>query len=427
MQEGVINIVIFISFLIEVVLLLRLEKVLWDTYYTPLNFLMIPYTGIVLLNILLPVNLDFYPFYFPSILIWSIGLIIFFIPSLLLGLIYNKHKPEEKKEFPDPATFKSLYIIGSVLLVFTLFYIYRKTLTLEEIIGSDEFASETLARGVWAHIREVLLAVMILSIYLVNKNRAWLFILIFGVLIVSITYQVKGWVIIPVLAGIIMRLIAKKTILKLKYVLYTVIGGFAIFFLSYYLLYVFTVEDGELDSNLMAFIYNHSIFYLTSGTAGLGMDLKAGILEQAHPEYIFAPFHNLLSLIDGRSIVVPINSLYIDIGWAGSNVRTFFGTLYINLGFWWTICYILIFSAVIYGLVFRMKHKPSLWTLSIISFVNGLLVMGWFDFYFATLSVIEIPLTLLFFSGLISLKSVSFKNKDNIIHPLTSKKKMLKV
>ena len=53
--------------------------------------------------------------------------------------------------------------------------------------------------------------------------------------------------------------------------------------------------------------------------------------------------------------------------------------------------------------------------------------MGWFDFYFATLSVIEIPLTLLFFSGLISLKSVSFKNKDNIIHPLTSKKKMLKV
>ena len=168
----------------------EIRKVLWDTYYTPLNFLMIPYRDSVI-NILLPVNLDFYPFYFPSILIWSIGLIIFFIPSLLLGLIYNKHKPEEKKEFPDPATFKSLYIIGSVLLVFTLFYIYRKTLTLEEIIGSDEFASETLARGVWAHIREVLLAVMILSIYLVNKNRAWLFILIFGVLIVSSHIRLK--------------------------------------------------------------------------------------------------------------------------------------------------------------------------------------------------------------------------------------------
>ncbi len=425
MQEGIINIVILISFLIEVVVLLKLEKVLWDTYYTPLNFLMIPYTGVVLINILLPVNLDFYPFYFPSILVWSIGLIFFFIPSLLLGLIYNKYKPE-KKEFSDPATFKPLYIIGFVLLAFTLFYLYGKTLSLEDIIGSDEFADETLAKGVWAHIREVLLAVMILSIYFVNKNRAWLFILIFGVFIVSITYQVKGWIIIPVFAGIIMRLVAGKFTLKLKYVLYAVIGGFAVFFLSNYLLHVFAVDDGELDSNLMEFIYNHSIFYLTSGTAGLGMDLKAGILEQARPEYIFAPFHNLLSLIDGRSLVVPINSLYIDIGWMGSNVRTFFGTLYINLGLLGTICYVLIFSTIIYGLLFRIKHKPSLWALSIISFVSGLLFMGWFDFYFASLAVIEIPLILLFFSGLMSLKSVSFKNNDSI-HPSTFKKKILKV
>ena len=148
MQEGVINIVILISF-DRSSASAEIRKGVMGYLLYALELLMIPYTGIVLLNILLPVNLDFYPFYFPSILIWSIGLIIFFIPSLLLGLIYNKHKPEEKKEFPDPATFKSLYIIGSVLLVFTLFYIYRKTLTLEEIIGSDEFASETLARGVW--------------------------------------------------------------------------------------------------------------------------------------------------------------------------------------------------------------------------------------------------------------------------------------
>jgi hypothetical protein len=425
MQESIINIVILISFLIEVVVLLKLEKVLWGTYYTPLNFLMIPYTGVVLINILLPVSLDFYPFYFPSILVWSIGLIVFFIPSLLLGLIYNKHKPE-KKEFSDPATFKPLYIIGFVLLAFTLFYLYGKTLSLVEIIGSDEFADETLAKGVWAHIREVLLAVMILSIYFVNKNRAWLFILIFGVFIVSITYQVKTWIFVPIFAGIIMRLIAKKSTLKLKYILYTVIGGFAVFFLSYFLLYVSTVDDGELDSNIMGFIYNHSIFYLISGTAGFGADLKAGILEQAHPEYIFAPFCNLFSLIDGRSLVVPINSLYIDIGWAGSNVRTFFGTLYVNLGLWWTICYVLICSTVIYSLLFRIKHKPSLWALSIFSFINGLLALGWFDFYFEGLSVIEIPLILLLFSGLMSLKSVSFKNNDSI-HPSTFKKKILKV
>ena len=60
-------------------------------------------------------------------------------------------------------------------------------------------------------------------------------------------------------------------------------------FLSYYLLYVFTVEDSELDSNLMA-LFKSFYFLFNKQDSRLRYGLKSGILEQAHPEYILHLF-----------------------------------------------------------------------------------------------------------------------------------------
>lgn len=408
----VANIIILLLFLLEVIILFKVERVLWKTYYTPLNFLMIPYTIVMLINVFLPASLDFIPFYFPSILVWAVGLLVFFIPSLLLSFVSQINQIAPEISVDDPKQFKAFYIIGFFLLIISLFHIYTKTGISEELIGSDEFADETLARGVWAHIREFLLAISIISVFYVNKKRLLLYVLIVGVILISVIYQVKGWIVIPVLTGLFMRLITQKTQLKLKHLFYIVLGGFAIFFLSYYLLLVFTVDDKELSDDVLSFIYNHFIFYLISGTSGLSGDMQYGILEQAHPEYIFAPFMNLFYMLDStKPLVVPINSVFIDSGWLGTNVRTFFGTIYINLGTWGSILYIFFFSSFMYLMLLWVKTKANLFNLSIFVFYCTLLFLGWFDFYFASLAVLEIPFFFLILSGILYLDKIKKEDK----------------
>ena len=75
-----------ISIFIEVAVLLYLEYKIWKSLYTPLNFLMLPYLVVLLITIMLSGSeLGFVDFYYPSIFIWNIGLLIFFLPSVIIG------------------------------------------------------------------------------------------------------------------------------------------------------------------------------------------------------------------------------------------------------------------------------------------------------------------------------------------------------
>lgn len=397
-MDNFVDLIILFFFLIEVAILFKLEKVLWGTYYTPLNFLMIPYTVVLLITINLPSSLEFVTFYYPSILVWSVGLIVFFLPSLLLGLIKAKDNQEVDTIYiQEPIRLKPLYVISGLLLLASLYYLFTKSHTSEEMIGSDEFASETLVGGFWGHVREVLLAIMILIIFLFQKQKKYYYFLIVGTLFVAIIYQVKSWILVPVMAGVIMRLMTEKTRFRLNTIFYVVIGGSFMFFLSYYLILVFAVDETEFNVDILEMIYKHFIFYLISGTAGLSVDIQSGILEVPNPESIFAPFLNIISLIDGREFVSPTNPVFLYIGWTSSNVRTFFGTLYINLGIVGAVWYVLFLAFLLYFVLLWLKRKPNMWLLSFYGLMASLLFMGWFEFYFFHLVVVETPLILLFF------------------------------
>lgn len=401
---NITDIVILIFFLFEVFILVKLEKVLWGTYYTPLNFLMLPYTAVLLINISLPPSLGFVSFYYPSILVWAVGLIIFFLPSLLFGVVYLRTKTSNPIVIQAPAQLKTLYFFGVLFLLASLYYLFTKSQVSEDLIGSDEFASATLVGGFWGHVREALLSILILSIFLFQKRQIIWYLLIIGILLISIVYQVKSWILIPIVAGLVMRLLTGKSKFRIKTVLYVVIGGVAMFFLSYYLILVFAVEDGEFNTDMLEMIYKHFIFYLTSGTSSLGVDLQQGILENPNPKSIFAPFLNILSLVDGRELVSPINPVFLYIGWTAANVRTFFGTLYINLGLIGSIFYVFSLSSLLYTVLLWLKTKPNLWILSFYGLMNAFLFMGWFEFYFFHLSIIEIPFFLLIFSALMYIR-----------------------
>ncbi len=408
-MDNFINYIILISFLIEVLILLKMEKVLWKTYYTPLNLLMIPYTIVLLINIALPKDLDFEPFYFPSILVWAIGLLVFFMPSLLLGIIHTKLDPPAIIHLKPPKNLRSLLWIGGFLLFASLFYIYEESSILEDLIGSEEFANTTLRGGLWGHVRTILLSILILAVFLFQKDKLIFYVLIIGTLIISVVYQVKSWIIIPIIAGLTMRLLTGKSTLKAKTFVNIAVGGIFMFFFSYFLILVVADEDGKFSLDIFDMIYKHFLFYLTSGTAGLGIDMQLGILETPNPQSIFAPFLNIFSLIDGRDLVSPINPVYLYIGWTGSNVRTFFGTLWINLGTYGTIIYVFVCASLLYGVLLWIKTKPNLWALGFYGLMTSLLFMGWFEFYYFHLIIIEIPIVILILTALMYIDKIPLR------------------
>jgi hypothetical protein len=209
-----------VAILLEAAVLFYLEYRIWKTVYTPLNFLMLPYLVVLLITIMLAGSrLGFVEFYYPSIFIWNVGLLIFFLPSAIIGtLIVRNGKSVVSKPPVDsiPQSLKFLLVVMALLFIVHLKSVLGSS---AEAFGSDEFGEEFSGGGVWGHLRILSLPLLMMSIYYVSKKRWWLWPIILIFLLVSVLNQVKGWVIIPVLAAMAMRIHAGKRRLTAKFLL----------------------------------------------------------------------------------------------------------------------------------------------------------------------------------------------------------------
>ena len=99
-------------------------------------------------------------------------------------------------------------------------------------------------------------------------------------LFVGVLYNVKGWMIIPCVAGLALRLYSGKTKLKLSFVLYLLLGGLGVFMFAYLVLPMIAAEKEEVTTDMLTYVFEHFIHYLTSGTMGLSVDMQLGFLMQ---------------------------------------------------------------------------------------------------------------------------------------------------
>lgn len=390
------DVLYLIAILLESALLLYLECKIWKTLYTPLNFLMLPYLIVLLITIFLAGKLGFVEFYYPSIFIWNVGLLIFFLPSAIIGTIIVH---SGKRVAPEPIEDKIPQSLVFLLVLMTMLFIVHLKGVLgssAEALGSEEFGEEFSGGGLWGHLRILSLPMLMMSIYYVSKKRWWLWPIIFIFLLVGVLNQVKGWVIIPVLAAMVMRVHAGKTRLTARFLLYVLLGAFLVFFLSY-ALSILVVQSRGVSDEFMEFIYMHFLHYLTSGTFGWSMDLQLGLPDNTGDfQNIIAQFVNLFKVATGdKELVYPVNPLYFNPGWALTNVRTIFGTLYINSTWIAFAIYVFVLSSIMYLMRTAMVRFNSIYLYTVYFFFCGMLFMGWFDFYFSGVIVFELPIMLL--------------------------------
>ena len=380
------------TYLIEFFVLFYLEYKTWETFYTPLNLLMFPYTLVLIITVLLTGgSTGLTEFYYPSIFVWNVGLLLFAIPSFALGYCLKTNGMSMKSPFPPEHLPRILVVLAVLLAVLFMYHIWSMLGSSSEALGSDEFGEDFSGGGLWGHLRQLTIPLLIMSIYFVSKRRWWLWPIIIVFLVVSVLNQVKGWIIIPVLAAIAMRLYTGKTKLTIRLVVYALLGAFSVFFLSYALSILF-VQSRGVSNEFMEFIFGHFLHYLTSGILGFSIDAQLGFPDVGDFEKLWCPVVNIINVIAGNEdFMSPVNPYYYNTGINNTNVRTLFGTIFINSSILEFVVYTLMLSCLFYGLKLAADKLGNVYLYVIYFFECGLLAMGWFEFYFFHLIALELP------------------------------------
>ena len=398
---------IVLILLMEVTVLTVLEYRAWRTFYTPLCVLMLPYTFVLLVTIGISGNFGYVAFNYDSIWVWIYGLPLFAFPSYAFASIISKKENAPAADysfstslFPHSTPIPTaLLAIGGIVILLLFAKLYTTLSAGFFIFGTDDFADEFSGHGLWAHIRTLLIPLLILMLYQVGKGCRWLWIPIILMLILQFVNMVKGTIIIPIFAALLMRLYTGKTKMNLKLILIVIGLGVLVFFLIYIVIPIMG-NGSEADMKLVQFVGEHIVHYFTSGTMGWSFDIDQNMPDRKDFEYILAPIVNIVHSIKGEELVSVVNRHYWCTGTditTLTNVRTFFGTLFIYSDAWQFITYTLCLSTFIYAWKAAALIKRSVYINIILFYYCGLLAMGWFEFYFFHLDAIEIPLITLLY------------------------------
>lgn len=391
------DIIFILGFYIELFLLYKIEKYNWNTIFTPVIILAIPYAILLPISIIcLNIN-EGYSFYYPSIVYWNFGLLLFEIPSYVISRYKNKSYFNKIKVEKHSSGINPIYLNCNALLIALLILRIIQISRTGVTVGSDEFGERFATYGLWGHLNLVLMIFTIgdiIQINKANKNKIKLAVLVILGLTICFLNQVKGWVLIPIIAGIIVRLKDQPMRLSYKLLILTGIVGISLFILSYFVSLVL-LHSNDDNSWFIPFIIEHIIFYLTSGINGLSQYLSLGysndpdtILEISK---MFYPIQILISMVSAHDIILPAG-LYLDVFYGMTNVKTYFGEVFINGGLYAGIIIILFNSILCYFLLLLTYLNKSLLFKISYGFIGGILAMGWFSSYTNLLNTYEVPI-----------------------------------
>lgn len=421
--------VLLFALLAEVVLLLALEKKVWGTLYTPFAFLSVPYVLVLVLTVMVAGHFDLVDFYFPSLLPWLAGLPVFALAGHVVRFAGNRWfcegNAEKKAEEANREDMKKRFLLSaesempafwlgvlSLLVVLPLSARVGMMLVSPQDgcgIGTDCFGFAFAGRGFWGHL---LVSGMALEVFMLSRlprpfagwnagrmlNAAFagLFLMLLFLLLV---YQVKSWVMLPLLAGFLVPLLAYRR-LKLSHVVGVLIAGTGFFFLSYIVLY-FAGDSLFPEANTFGMqlkeISGLFLHYLTSGTLGLSLDMQQGIVEQMNNQYILTPFYNIWNFFAGQPAVSGYSPEFIHTGLNYTNIRTFFGSVFVYMGWGGLLSYAFVFGLMVYVFFGIWRCRRTWLSACLYAWWLAVLLVAWFDIYTQLLNTWEIPFWLLVF------------------------------
>ncbi|MFB6340425.1 DUF6337 family protein [Saccharicrinis sp. FJH62] len=408
---------ILVLFIVEVVFFSLLEKKIYGTIFTPASILGVPYVIVMSVNLIWGYDYGFFPVYMKSIWVWVIGYFIFCLIGFFMAVFFIGHTDKVKGPFTliskdIDSTMKLLQIISLFCVVIMYFKLWISLRAFGMEYRSEEFM-ETLGHGINAHAN-LLLLICVIYFMIISKLR-WHhlpnFIFIFLWASYAFFYNSKSWILIPVMAGLIGRYLYYNKKIRLIHLVIIIAGGILIFYLSY------SLSFGHWAP--WWFIKKHFITYTNSGILGLSEHIKTHQDVGLSLELLFQPIVNIFHVITGSSAKNVISDIRIMIGESTStNVRTFFGTVYVYGGLWGGILTIIIWSIFVYLPLVLTIRLRNLIVGVIYLFIAATLVYGWFETYLNQLPAYEI-----YVLGVFVMVVDAFNNQKGKLHYYNIKEK----
>ena len=194
-------------------------------------------------------------------------------------------------------------------------------------------------------------------------------------------YSTKGSIVLVLLSVIIIRKIILNKSMKIFHLLLLVISSLFVFFISYSIVFGYAAPWN--------FIFNHTFFYFVSSIASFSQYCKINAPIDISVETLFMPVVNFYYKLMG----IPLEKVYSDL-WTAvgpgmeSNVKTFFGTIFIYGGIWGGI-----FTVIVYSLVGHLllvcSLKKNQFALFLYCICLAALTLGWFDLFFNMIAFYE--------------------------------------
>lgn len=373
--------------ILEVLVLGYIDYRIFGTYYTPVLVLAAPYILVVLFNLIWGTSAGLLPLYLPSLWVWVIGLFFFWLPGLFLSVVFIRKTNIVQNPFKvlDINNQKLIFFFHwlSLILIALMYYKFIGSLTKFKI-GTDEF-SASLSGDIAAHASVWLLipVTFFLTVSGFTKKHFLNWIIIFLWLVFAFSYNSKTWILIPIMASLIGRVLISNAKITIKKALVLLGVGLIIFFFSYSISFGYWAP--------WWFIKNHFTFYTNAGLLSFSEYVRLNKDIGISPEFLFEPFFNVYYKLSGQKLVSIISDLNVFIGDQHySNVKTFFGEIYIYGGvaggiftsfIWGGICYLYLLLNVLF-------KDISLFIIYLI--LIAALFFGWFGIYYNNFTFYEL-------------------------------------
>jgi hypothetical protein len=401
------NIVLFAVLFTEVLFFTIIDRKTYGNYLSPVLILSYPIITVIAFALCFGSYFGFKPVSSSLLILNICGLLVFWSGSFFWNTIIPKGTLAKIAEgYKTPKTkltaslSRTIFIISWCVIGFMAYSFLITFLKYRSVssIGTDEFARDYGGSGLAGHILGLSIPLMIYFIGVAKRKDYITMLTICGLLAAALLYQVKTWLYVPLIAGVLLRFYnEKKLTIKLPYIIFSIIAVFILFELTY----LFSLRgDGNTFAENNYLMFKHFMGYIFAGVIGFGEHIKEGLPIGKNPEALLMPFVNLYNLLAGNEVTGVVSPYHVLIDYKGLedvNVKTFFGTILITGGYIAGITYTVFISIALYFIYIFASITRNYWFVVLYTFFASALFLGWFDFYYNQLPFVELPVYIIVF------------------------------
>jgi len=367
----------------------------YSTVFTPALFLGAPFAFVLFLAVFVCSSHGFFPVTESAVALWCLGLFLFWLSGSLVTFAVIKGRVAFLCSKIATDKYVTLLVrCLSWVFIFVLLLSFVRSYSTYGTIGGDDFSEAFASHGIAAHCLSLLRVNAAFLAGVNDEKRFQNTIIILLTFVFLVLYNVKGGIILTALVCLFSRQIMSRSKINLFKIFILVVLGISFFVLSY------LISLGSID---LDFIVVHFFAYVISGVVGLSEHLRHHLPVDYDVSLIFQPLRNIYDYITGGEVAETLSDFWVttSIVYAKkSNVKTFFGAIYIYAGFMKGALIVSILGLSSYCILICTVILRRLLFLILYLFIISSFMLGWFDFYFNGLFYYEMVLYILFITSM---------------------------